>query len=183
MTSRSLSLTETPDSAATLMIPFPTSSLSTQLGISNFGGKTSIPRIVAHVRGTEVSSSSAGFVKRPEDKHLTLPTGSTSMVALQPNTSVILDQAGFCYAQYTNNTFAAIAVETNNSGLLTFAESIPADPIKGIAGSAISLFTTTEGQSGQLSISVFVQVNGSDVTQLLQTRSRGPWRQYALPVD
>ena len=106
------------------------------------------------------------------------------MVALQPNTSVILDQpAGFCYAQYTNNTFAAIVVETDNLGLLTLADSIPVDPIKGIPGSGISIFTTTEGQSGQLSISVFVQVNGSDVTQLQQTQSRGPWMQYALPVD
>ena len=111
-----------------------------------------------------------------------LLAGSTSNFGLRPNTSVILDEGGYCYAQYINNTFAAMFAEIDNSGLLTLANSTTVGSIEGIPGSGISLFTSSEGNTRETAVSIFVQVNGSDITQVQQLRTGGAWQHNALPI-
>lgn len=99
---------------------------------------------------------------------------------MQPNTSVANDWGGQIYAQHANNSFATAATVVKNS-TLTLANFTPIDGIDGIPESRITELTAMRDY-GRTIRTIFVQVNGSDITQLQQLKPDGPWNQIAIPV-
>lgn len=100
---------------------------------------------------------------------------------MQPNTSVANDWEGRIYAQYANNSFASAATGAMNS-VITMTSLTPMEGIDGIPESRITQLTAMLDE-GRAIRTIFVQVNGSDITQVQQLTPGGPWYQAAIPLD
>lgn len=100
---------------------------------------------------------------------------------MRPNTSVYNDWGGFYYAQYVNNTFAATAVTMDNSDALILAGTAAIGPIQGMPETRISGVPALVDDSKSIR-TIFVQVNGSNITQIQQQTSGGAWSEMAIPV-
>lgn len=101
---------------------------------------------------------------------------------MHPNTSVANDWGNQIYAQYANNSFASSAVGETNS-TVTLATFTPIEGIEGIPGSRITELTAMSDNGKTTIRTIFVQVNGSDITQVQQLTPGGPWKRIAVPVD